>query len=309
MNPSPLSRLALSAALLSLSLLPAFSAELGMKAPELKLAEVVQGEPVKLSDGLGKQVYVVEFWATWCGPCRTTIPHLTELQERFKDRNVTIIGISDETSKEVVPFMKKMGDEMVYTVALDDNRATYRNYMGAFGQNGIPTAFVVDRAGKIVWYGHPMAELDEVLEQVVAGDFDMVKFAERKKQREQLGAKLRDYFNGVVGDSYSDTTKTLGAEFAKECDDSEMLNHFAWTILTHEAVKHRDRDLALNAAKKAYGLTGGKDASVTDTYARALFDTGNKADAIKYQKEAIATAKDPDMKEFLEDNLKEFQSK
>src|SRR5687767_13027650 len=88
--------------------------ELGDPAPELQIAKWVKGEPVKEFEK-GK-VYVVEFWATWCGPCRTSIPHLTEMQKKYEDK-VVFIGVSDEDAETVAPFVDKMGDEMAYRVA------------------------------------------------------------------------------------------------------------------------------------------------------------------------------------------------
>src|SRR5947199_9364455 len=91
---------------------------IGDPAPKLEVKEFVKGEPVKsLEKG---KVYVVEFWATWCGPCRATIPHLTELQKKHKD--VTFIGVSiyESDPKAVKPFVEEMNDKMDYRVAMDD---------------------------------------------------------------------------------------------------------------------------------------------------------------------------------------------
>jgi len=127
----------------------------------------VKGEPVNV--GAGK-VTVVEFWATWCPPCRVSIPHLTEVQEKYEDRGVLVVGISNEDEATVRPFVENMGQKMDYHVAVDGAGKVRGGYMGAFKQNSIPTAFVVDKAGNVVWHGHP-AELEPVLEQVVSGTY------------------------------------------------------------------------------------------------------------------------------------------
>ncbi len=113
----------------------------------------IKGGPVTITAG---NVYVVEFWATWCGPCRISIPHLTELQKKYKDKGVTFVGISDEPPEVTKPFVEKMGENMDYNVASDTKGDVYGGYMVTFRQDGIPTAFVVDATGKVVWFGHPM---------------------------------------------------------------------------------------------------------------------------------------------------------
>jgi thiol-disulfide isomerase/thioredoxin len=142
-------------------------AKRGDSAAPLKIKEWVKSGPVDPKDG--KNVYVVEFWATWCGPCRMSIPHLTELQKKFKDKGVVVVGISDEDPGTVKPFVKSMAEKMDYTVACDDDRQTFASYMEAYRHNGIPTSFVVDKSGKVVWDGHPMAGLDQAIEATLAG--------------------------------------------------------------------------------------------------------------------------------------------
>jgi thiol-disulfide isomerase/thioredoxin len=176
--------------------------KVGDPAPALPVAKWVKGQPVKQFQQ-GK-VYVVEFWATWCGPCRQTIPHLTKLAEKYKDK-VTIIGVSvweraDANDKNahiqrVEKFVQDMGNQMNYTVAVDGAEGVIaKTWMEAAGQNGIPTAFVIDPQKRIVWIGHPMGGLDEVLEKVLAGNFDWKAEAERQKRiREQMEAIQADY--------------------------------------------------------------------------------------------------------------------
>ena len=143
-----------------------------MPAPPLKVAGWVKGTPVaKLETG---KVYVVEFWATWCGPCRAMIPHLTELQEKYKNK-VTIIGVSVlEKNPDYVPvFVESMGDKMNYTIAKDDlnqpnaaNGFMAQNWLAAAGAPGIPWAFIVDKTGKIAYVGSS-GELDAALEKMI----------------------------------------------------------------------------------------------------------------------------------------------
>ncbi|HEU5068930.1 MAG TPA: TlpA disulfide reductase family protein [Verrucomicrobiae bacterium] len=144
------------------------AAQIGDPAAPLNIATWVKGKPVDLAEAKGRKIVVVEFWATWCGPCRVSIPHLTELQKKFADRGVVFVGVSDEDAATVKPFVDQMGDQMNYTVAVDNNRQTSQGYMDAYNQNGIPTAFVVDRDGKVAWLGHPMGDLEKVLDKLAA---------------------------------------------------------------------------------------------------------------------------------------------
>lgn len=106
----------------------------------------------KMADHKDK-IVVVEFWATWCPPCRTTIPHLSKLQKKYGDK-VVILGVSSEKKDKVKKFYEKMKKTMTYTVAIDKNRTTNAGYMGAYRVRGIPHAFIIKR-GKVVWHGHP----------------------------------------------------------------------------------------------------------------------------------------------------------
>lgn len=168
------------------------SLAVGDPAPAIEVAHWVKGEPVT---GFEKgKVYVVEFWATWCPPCRDSIPHLTKLQARHKADGLTVIGISSSDKRgleDVKPFVEKMGEKMAYVVAVDADRATDARYMEASGQGGIPTSFVVDKDSKIAWIGHPMAGLDTVVAQVIAGKFDAKAFAENEAKFEAAGERLQ----------------------------------------------------------------------------------------------------------------------
>jgi thiol-disulfide isomerase/thioredoxin len=163
----------------------------GDPAPKLEVSSFVKGEPVtKLEPG---KFYVVEFWATWCGPCRATIPHLTELQKKHPDVNFIGVSVWEQDQKLVKPFVEKMDDKMSYRVAMDavpekgkaNEGAMAKNWMKAAGQNGIPTAFIVNKDDRIAWIGHP-AQMDEPLERIVTGSWDLqTAIAEHKKAMEE----------------------------------------------------------------------------------------------------------------------------
>jgi thiol-disulfide isomerase/thioredoxin len=162
---------------------------IGDKAPKLEVKEFLKGKPIK-NFAKGK-LYVVEFWATWCGPCRVSIPHLTELQKKYRD--VTFIGVSvwERDQAAVKPFVDEMGDKMDYLVALDavpkdaegNEGAMAKAWMTAAGENGIPSAFIINKETQIAWIGHPMS-MDKPLEDIVKGKWDLkAAAAEREKAK------------------------------------------------------------------------------------------------------------------------------
>jgi thiol-disulfide isomerase/thioredoxin len=166
----------------------------GDPAPKLQVAKWVQGDPVTAFDT--NHVYIVEFWATWCGPCRSSIPHLNELWQKFKDRGLVAIGqdMAEPDDSGVAPFVKKMGDQMTYRVALDDKSQETNGFMSvhwmkAAEQNGIPTAFIVNQQGRIAWIGHPMSLNEQTLEDILAGHFDITKFAAEYERQQQVQAQ------------------------------------------------------------------------------------------------------------------------
>ena len=111
-------------------------------APEFSLPELT-GQKLKLSDYRGK-VVLLDFWATWCEPCREEIPHFVELQNKFGDQGLQIIGVSmDDGPEPVRDFYQQF--KMNYPVVMGNAR-TGELYGGVLG---LPIAFVIGRDGRI----------------------------------------------------------------------------------------------------------------------------------------------------------------
>ncbi|HEY2342121.1 MAG TPA: TlpA disulfide reductase family protein [Chthoniobacteraceae bacterium] len=107
------------------------------------------------------QPLLIECWATWCGPCRQSIPHLNKVYEKYHPRGLNIVGISNEDAAAVQSFMQQV--PMNYTVALDPTA----HYAKELKVKGIPHAFLLDRDGKLVWHGHPMELTEADIEKVL----------------------------------------------------------------------------------------------------------------------------------------------
>jgi len=122
----------------------------GAKAPTFTLPTIA-GKTFTLADCFKTpaNVVVLDIWATWCPPCRSEIPHLVELQKKFKGKKVVIVGVAiDEAESTVVEFAKQQG--INYTVAHDPNAAKIGNL---YQVRGIPATYIIDKKG-VIRYAH-----------------------------------------------------------------------------------------------------------------------------------------------------------
>lgn len=324
---------------------------IGDDAPAISIEHWVKGAAI--SDFEDGQVYVMEFWATWCGPCITTMPHLSGLQDKYGD-TVKIIGVSSEKELETVTnFLQdtNKGDNMLnsdrmrYTVTVDPDRSTSRDFMEAAGQRGIPTAFIINGEGKVAWIGHPMS-MDEPLEQVVDGTWDMAAavetFAEEQAEGRAMDEMRTVYMAAVDNDEWDswitaiDTfTEEYGGNaqmnsmkfdallngkkdreaayawaqimLASSWDNPSALNAFAWNILDETPAELQDLDYALKVATRASELTENQDPMILDTLARAYWELGETYKAIAWQQKAVEFS-DGEMGDSIAATLEEYET-
>ncbi|TWT82219.1 Thiol:disulfide interchange protein TlpA [Planctomycetes bacterium CA13] len=283
--------------------------EIGTKAPALDIEHWLQdgkGFFKPVNEFEKDNVYVVEFWATWCGPCVMSMPHLAELQNKYRGENVQIVSISDEDPEEIKEFLKnenpeeeKTFDEITsaYSLTTDPDRSSHRDYMEAANQNGIPTSFIVGKSGQIEWIGHPM-ELEEPLAEVVKGDWDRDAFKKAYQSQQRLQQTMEQISMLAGQGKFEEAIKLIEQEVAVTEDENMKANlsDFRYSLLLsagkfdddvvvyyRKQIKRMEGD-PMSLAQFGYSLVGvvqqgGKIGPLAKDAVDALAPTVEKADA------------------------------
>ncbi|MGA2175719.1 MAG: redoxin family protein [Verrucomicrobiota bacterium] len=309
--------------------------KVGDRAPKIQNGQWIQGDPVTGFDP--DKAYIVEFWATWCGPCRVSIPHLNEIYVKYKDKGLVVVGQDcwERDDELVAPFVQKMGDKMTYRVALDDKKTNEKGvmsqtWMAAAGRNGIPSAFLIGKDGRIAWIGHPMELKESVIDDVLAGKFDTDKaaadYARQIQNQARLGALWKDYraarnekkwdeavakideiekltpedqrfelgeprFNLLLGKKdYEAAFKLAGQLSDAHPENSALGNDLAWTMVSDVTIEKPDLALAEKIATRAVEASKSQNPDILDTLACALFMEGKQDRAIAVEEQAAGLA-------------------
>ena len=200
--------------------------DIGSKAPSLDIEHWLQ-------DGNGffehvtafekDKVYIVEFWATWCGPCIGAMPQLAALQNKYRGRDVQIISVTDESVDQVAALMNQNHPQTnqsfaeitsAYSLTSDPDGSVHDAYMRASNQQGIPVSFIVGKTGLIEWIGHPL-ELEMPLEAVVTGNWDREKFRKQRKARAGFEVAMQRLAMLAGAERFGDAIKLVEGEIAK----------------------------------------------------------------------------------------------
>lgn len=311
----------------------------GEKAPALAFESWVKGEPVGAFE-TGK-VYVIEFWATWCGPCIAGIGHLTELQHRYGERGLVVIGATARDARNELAAVEAMvamrGAGMDYRVAWDGRGATHRAYMGAAGLNSIPAAFVVGKDGTLEYIGHPQT-LELVVPKLLDGTWERVRDSADIKAAEGLRgrmdaatrtdpAKAMELYRElatrwpIYADRFLQTKfeleRSLGQreEAAKtlariEARSIEQKDVIALRGLVLRLLPTKDEpgvlDQCLRVALASVEASNGKDATSHRILAKVHQARGDQAKAVEAMRKAVEAA-DPKLRGRLEEELKAME--
>lgn len=145
--------------------LPAGAVEVGQSAPDFDLAGSLA--TVKLSDYKGKTVYL-DFWASWCGPCKQSFPWMNEMQARYSAKGLRVVGINvDQKTDDAKAFLKDTPAR--FDVAFDQTGKTPKTY----AIKGMPTSVLIGADGKVIsvhsgFKPEQRAELQAQIEQALA---------------------------------------------------------------------------------------------------------------------------------------------
>ena len=321
--------LTLATALL-LPLTPAYGLlKVGDKAPPLKVTHWVQGKPISIPDEAKGKVVLLEFWATWCVPCIQIIPETNELYQKYEDKGLIVIGVTDSGQGQrlstVQEFVKSQGNRMQYRIAFDDTQKTVEDYIVGTGALGIPHSVVLDKEGKIAWVGHPA---DPAMKATI-NDLLLDRFDPNKVEQEaQINARIEPLINefnmaAMAADwqkciSLSEAMLKIDPDnldalrfiviiyveelqspdklrdwvkgYIKEhADNARALSMLSSLLLAVPGVSDRQPDLALDAARSAV-KSASDDVVALQTLASVYFEIGAIDEAIKYQQKAVEAA-------------------
>ena len=236
---------------------------IGDKAPVLKYGKWLKGTPVKQYEP--GRLYIVEFWATWCGPCIASMPHLSEFAKKHQ-KEATVIGVNiwegshgddnkpyDSYLPKVDKFVKGMGNKMAYNVMMDNNDQFMGNsWMKAAGQDGIPCSFII-KNGTILWIGHPI-ELDSIITVVTSSSYDVAaarkaadkKSAENEAMEGQWKAVMAAYTEAVKVKDFNKALQVLDSAAEKMPVMAGTFGFFKFQVL----IENYSEDTAMTFVKK-----------------------------------------------------------
>ncbi|MBL0928258.1 MAG: TlpA family protein disulfide reductase [Phycisphaerales bacterium] len=149
---------------------------IGDPAPPIAVSAWIAGQP---ATSLSGRVHVIEFWATWCGPCIAAMPLLAEAQRRHPESLVAIAlttvdqaNTPDRIRSTASRRAAEWGVTSGLRIAIDDRETTARAYRIALRDTALPRSAVIDAHGRLAWWGHP-ADAAPVIDQVIAGRWDL----------------------------------------------------------------------------------------------------------------------------------------
>jgi thiol-disulfide isomerase/thioredoxin len=307
--------------MLSLLLLTAITTDptlmVGHQAPQLTVKQWLKGEPIERFDK--NKVYLVEFWATWCGPCLNGMKHLSELQEKYGKDGLVVVGVIAEDKwgndlPNIDKTLKKHADKIGYRIALDKPTEkgyqnvffgqTFWDFMGASQAQAIPVSYLVDRSGKITFIGLPSVS-EEAIKEALAGTIDTESRAKTYAEYKASEGKLEVYFqllkDGKEREAYTLARTLVEGPFRYEARMQWLIAEGIVDIFEKRTT--RDLELAERCLTMALKSAGGTDVNMRGALACLHFHKGEKDSAIRLIKQVIEESVLPADKEWMQKRL------
>jgi len=290
--------------------------------PPVTITDWVKGKPMDVfKDNKGK-VIVLEFWATWCPPCIQLIPDNTEFYQKYKDKGLVFVSITDmgrgQTLKTVQEFVGRQGDKMNYPVAFDSTQRTTL----AYEAYGLPHGVVIGKDGRIVWMGHPGdPQMKQIVVDLLEDRYDSDAAIKKAALSNQLEKLTNDVYmamqQGKVEEALAATDRMLDLDpanfdamqfrvaiFVDELQDMERMRAWAEKFIESRAgnaealvkiahlmlaipnMDERQPDLAVKAAQAAYAADS-KSPDILQAIAMVYYQIGDLPAALRYQQQAV----------------------
>jgi len=303
---------------------------IGDEPPAFKVDSWIKGTPISsFEEG---NVYLIDFWATWCGPCIAIMPHLTELQSEHESDGLTVVGVSiwesgrDEDGNRARIYGEKQAEHVKTFVDKNDARMGYTvgtggkffetDWMGAAHQNGIPTVMIVDRNSKIGWIGYGTdPSLGKHLDAILAGENNYEADHEARIESmkaewaQQNGPNYMAHF-AELAQSKSDQAAGFAQAIVETVYEGQpgVYNSIAWTIVEDEGWSPAAVSFARDLAHKACEITDWESPMVLDTLAWAQFRSGDAEAAIKTEMKALEMLSEEEAAQYKADFEKAIET-
>lgn len=255
---------------------------IGNPAPAIK-GKWIKGTPI---DGYEKgMVYVIEFWATWCGPCKKAMPHVSEMARKYAGK-ASFVGanILERSPMGYTPeawvdkFVKENQDKMDYAVCMDGPEGYMaKNFLTAAAQPGIPTTMIINKEGILAWIGQPM-QMEKPLQEIIAGTFDLMAFKKQiepeqenafnqQKEGIEMANAMKPVYEAFTAKKYAEVVDeyqkliTKDKRFLIGAYGQYLANQYYYSLLNidaekayREAIKLKDSTQMASAISSVFAL-------------------------------------------------------